>query len=61
VADGVDAAVDAGEAAGGDPLSYAARAQAAQLQLGKGDHPVLALGELTDPRVPRGFGTKRPT
>jgi hypothetical protein len=43
VAHGVDAAVDAGEAAGGHSLSYGARAQAEELQLGKGDQAVLAL------------------
>src|SRR5918999_5848527 len=48
VADGVDAAVDAGEAAGGHSLPYAARAQTEELQLGKGDQVVLALRQVPD-------------
>jgi hypothetical protein len=61
VADGVDAAVDAGEAAGGHSVPDGPRAQAEKLQLGKGDHPVLAFRETANPYVQRGFLTLRRT
>jgi hypothetical protein len=59
VADGVDAAVDSVKAAGFDPLSHRACCQASQLQLTKGDHPVLTSRELPDTHIARGFRKKR--
>jgi hypothetical protein len=61
VADGVDTSVDAGQAAGGDPAPNCSRAKPGELQLGKGDDPVLALRQARDHDVPRGFVTLRRT
>jgi hypothetical protein len=61
VADGVDAAVDAGQAAGGHSVPDGACAQAEKLQLGKGDQVVLALRQQSDLHVPRGCVTLRRT
>src|SRR5215213_8321239 len=54
VADGVDATVDAVEAAGVYAVPDCARAEANQLQLTKADHPVLPRRKLADRRISRG-------
>ena len=60
VADGVDAAVDAVEAAGRDAVPHRARRQPGQLQLIKGDHPVLPSCKLADAHIARGSRKIRP-
>jgi hypothetical protein len=60
VADGVDAAVDAMQAAGRRTASDPAGAQPELLELGKGDHPVLAVRERREPDIAGGFVTNRP-
>jgi len=56
-ADGVDGAVDAVQAAGPCTLRHGALAQAEQLQLVKGDNPVLAVREGRDLHVDRKLNT----
>jgi hypothetical protein len=60
VADGVDAAVDRVEAACLDAVPDSACGQTSQLQLTKGDHPVLSFRDRRDAYIARGFMTFRP-
>ena len=57
VADGVDAPVDAVEAAPPRPPRHGALAQAEKLQLVKGNHPMLPLRKLPDPHIDRKVNT----
>jgi hypothetical protein len=53
VADGVDAAVEAVEAAGGQAAFDGTPREAEPVQLGKGDHAVLASRQRRDPLIGR--------